>query len=187
MCISIFTHISVHVLPFWLTRRDTGAVLDLDRGRSPRTCHDDQWLVRSSGGELGGKDLAAPCSSVAPTLASHPPWMLLLGYASTNRKCAVDSPLLTSYDVIIADNMPCILYQHSYICWHIIVKNCYWDFKVVSQHTATCWHFGIVTIVLWEKSAISIRFRPESATFSWGTQLWSIYDSHEPTEYPQCQ
>lgn len=106
MCTSIFTHISVHISPFWLTRRDRGAVLDLDCGRSPRTCHDDQWLVRSSGGELGGNDLAALCSTVAPTLASHPPWMLLFGYASTNRKCTVDSPLLTTCDVITADNRP---------------------------------------------------------------------------------
>lgn len=97
---SIFTHISVHILPFRLTREGRGAVLDLACGRPPRTCHHDQWLVRSSGGELGGKDLAAPCSSVALNLASHPPSMLLPGYASTNRKHTVDSPPPTSYDII---------------------------------------------------------------------------------------
>ena len=102
------THISVHILPFRLTRKDRGVVLDLACGRPPRTCHDDQWLVRISGGELGGKDLAKPFSSVAPTLASHPPSMLLPGSASTNRKCTVYSPLPTTYDVITADYMTCI-------------------------------------------------------------------------------
>lgn len=80
---SIFTRIRLHILPSRLTR---GAVLDLACGWPPRTCHDDQWLVWSSKGELDGKDLAAPCSSVAPGLASHPPSMLFPGFASTNRK-----------------------------------------------------------------------------------------------------
>lgn len=59
--------------PFGRPRGTEGLVLDLDRGRSPRTCHDDQWPVRSSGGERGGKDLAAPePQSRAVALASHP-------------------------------------------------------------------------------------------------------------------
>lgn len=54
-CTRIFTHISVHILPSLVTRRDRAAVLDLDCGRPPRTCHDDQWLSGALGVNLVAK------------------------------------------------------------------------------------------------------------------------------------
>lgn len=60
-------------------------MLDQACGHPPRTCQDDQWLVRSPGGESGGKDLALRCALVAQTSASYPPPVLLLGYALTSR------------------------------------------------------------------------------------------------------
>ncbi len=136
--VSIFTHISVHILPFRLTREGQGGCVGPACGRPPRTCHRDQWLVRSSGGELGGKDLAAPCGSVALNLASHPPSMLWPGGTSANRKHAVNSPLPTSYDVIIVDKMPCILHLHCCRCRRITGQVVVSSASIVKRLPASC-------------------------------------------------
>lgn len=99
--------LSFKILYLGLTRRVRGAALDESVGQPPRKCHNDQWLVNISEGELGGKDLATEFSSVAPTLASHPRSMLVPGVASTNRKHTVDSLPLTICDVIFTWPAPC--------------------------------------------------------------------------------
>lgn len=102
---SIFAHISVHIVPFWLTKEaQEGCV-----GPSlwPTTKNMSPWSMVGWGlwGELCGKDLAAPCCSLALNLASHSLSMLLPGFTSTNRKHTVDPPPPTSHDVIIIINM----------------------------------------------------------------------------------
>lgn len=102
---SIFAHISVHILPFWLTRKGQEGCV----GPSlwPTTKNMSPWSMVGRGlwGELGGKDLAALWCSLALNLASHSPSMLLPGFTSTNRKHTVHSPPPTSHDVIININM----------------------------------------------------------------------------------